>query len=242
MWSDRADDSRDGFAIATDLHKTLQAAHEPGPYVMVGASLGGPLVMIFTHDFGNEVAGIVFVDAAYPEQLRRLEQATGRKEAEDTPLAFKVLADLAWTGLPRLILPTPDLPELPPDVVKAIGAYQAPSLRPAFEEAAAMPRIFQQASPFRNLGDRPLAVLTRGKPWEAYSEAQRKGSGMTREQFQHMLEAWWAMQDEVAHWSSNSTHRRLDDSSHVIQLERPDAVIEAIRQVVEKVRARRPAP
>lgn len=101
--------------------------------------------------------------------------------------------------------------------------------------------IFREAGTFRNLGDRPLAVLTRGKPWSAYSAAQQASSGMTSEQYGRMLAAWWAMQDEEARWSSNSTHRRLNDSSHVIQLERPDAVIEAIREVVDKVRAQKAA-
>jgi pimeloyl-ACP methyl ester carboxylesterase len=241
MWSDPAPEPRDGIAIVNDLHKALQVAHESAPYVMVGASLGGPLTMIFTQHFGEEVAGLVFVDAAHPEQTRRTEQATGRKE-ESIPLLFSVLADLAWTGLPRLLLPAPNVPELPPNVVKAIGAYQAPSLRPAFDEAAIMESVFREAGAFRNLGDRPLAVLTRGKPYDAYSEAQRVGSGMTREQFERREAEWLAMQDEEARWSSQSTHRRLEDASHVIQLERPDAVIAAISEVVERVRAGKTAP
>jgi pimeloyl-ACP methyl ester carboxylesterase len=235
MWSDPAKGARDGIAIANDLHLALQGAKEYGPYVMVGASLGGPLIMIFTHYYGSEVAGIVFVDAAHPEQLRRLAQATG-KEDETIPVVFRVIANLSWTGLPRLILPAPVLPELPAQLVKAISAYQAPSLSAAFAEAAAMPAIFREAGTFRALGDRPLAVLSRGKPWSAYSADQQARSGVTQEQYEREETAWAAMQEEETHWSSHSTHRTLRDSSHVIQLERPDSVIEAIRQVVDEVR------
>lgn len=241
MWSDPVDEPRTGADVATDLHKALQAANERGPYVMVGASLGGPYVMIFTQHFGSEVAGVVFVDAAHPEQTRRTEEASGLASDESVPLVFRLLARLAWTGLPRLLLPSPSIPELPTHVAEAIGAYQPTSLRSAFDEAARMESTFQEAGILRNLGDRPLAVLTRGKPWSAYSEAQRAGAGMTREQFDRTQAAWWAMQDEEATWSTQSTHRRLDDSSHVIQLERPDAVIAAIREVVEMVRAQRSA-
>ncbi|MNH43042.1 hypothetical protein D3C79_1048550 [compost metagenome] len=42
------------------------------------------------------------------------------------------------------------------------------------------------------------------------------------------------MQAEAASWSTNSTHQVLEDSSHVMQLERPDAVIAAIKDVVGK--------
>jgi len=235
MWSDRADGLRDATAIASDLHKALQAAHEPGPYVMVGASIGGPYVMTFTKYFGDEVAGVVFVDAAHPEQAQRLEQASGHQE-EDIPVVFTALAKLAWTGLPRLLLPAPQIPELPAQVVAAIAAYQPVSLEPAFAEAAAFNDTFREAGTLRTLGNRPLAVLTAAKPWDAYSAEQRAAAGMTREQWQRRQAEWFAMQDEEAGWSTRSTHRKLEDSSHVIQLERPDAVIDAIREVVEKIR------
>lgn len=236
MWSDRATGLRDATAIANDLHKTLRAAHEPGPYVMVGASIGGPYVMAFTKHFGDVVAGVVFVDAAHPEQTQRLERASGHQE-EGIPVVFTILAKLAWTGLPRLLLPAPEIPELPARVVAAIAAYQPISLEPAFAEAAAFNDTFREAGTLRTLGNRPLAVLTAAKPWEAYSAKQRAAAGMTREQWQRRQVEWFAMQDEEAGWSSQSTHRKLDDSSHVIQLERPDAVIGAIREVVDKVRA-----
>lgn len=98
-----------------------------------------------------------------------------------------------------------------------------------------------QSPALPGLGDRPLAVLTRGKPWSAYSESERTATGMTREQFERMQQAWWEMQVEEASWSTQSTHRKLDDSSHVIQLERPDAVVDAIRAVVAQVHARNAA-
>lgn len=237
MWSDPTKGPRDGIAIANDLHRAPQGAKEYGPYVMVGASLGGPLIMIYTHEYGSEVAGLVFVDAAHPEQLKRLAQATGQED-ETIPLVFRAIADLSWTGLPRLLLPAPVLPELPPHIVKAIAAYQPQSLAAAFAEAAAMPDIFREAGTFRSLGDRPLAVLSRGKPWSAYSAEQQAKSGLTQQQYAREQAAWAAMQEEETHWSSHSTHRTLPDSSHVIQLERQDAVIEAIQQVVDAVRAR----
>jgi pimeloyl-ACP methyl ester carboxylesterase len=243
MWSDPAPGPRDGIAIVSDLHKALQGAHELGPYVMVGASLGGPLVMLFTKDYGSEVAGLVFVDAAHPDQIKRLEQAMGQKET--IPFLFKLvkpLASLAWTGLPRLLLPAVNVPELPARVNQEITAYQPTSLGPSFDEADAMERTFNEAGTYRNLGDRPLAVLSHGKPWSAYSADMQAKAGITQEQFEHHDAEWAVMQNEEASWSHDSTHRTLNDSSHVIQLERPDAVIAAIREVIEKVRAHSERP
>ncbi|QRY50369.1 alpha/beta fold hydrolase [Mycolicibacterium septicum] len=242
MWSEPAGAGpRDPVAVVDDLQRTLRTANESSPYVMVGASLGGPLTMIFTKYHGSEVAGLVFVDAAHPDQTGRLAAATGHPE-DDIPAVFKVLRYLAWTGLPRLLIPEPTVPELPADVVAAIGAYQPVSLAASFDEADAMEATLREAGTYRDLGDRPLAVLSRGKPWSAYSESERAGTGMTRDQFDRMQQAWWEMQVEEASWSTQSTHRKLDDSSHVIQLERPDAVVDAIRAVVSQVRARNTAP
>ena|SRR5579872_1676060 len=239
MWSDAGPLPRDGNAIVSDLHKALDAAQEKGPYVMVGASLGGPLVMLYAKHFGPDVAGLVFVDAAHPDQTRRLEQATGKKEV--IPWWFGLVKPLiytGWTGLPRLLLPTPNLPELPPIAVEEIAAYQPISLGPSFDEADAMEDTFREAGDFRGLGDRPLAVLSHGKPWNAYSPAQQEGSGLTQKEFEAHEKEWARMQDEEATWSSDSTHRTLLDSSHVIQLEQPSAVVAAIREVVEKVQAK----
>jgi pimeloyl-ACP methyl ester carboxylesterase len=235
MWSDPAVGVRDGAAIARDLHKTLTTAHEPGPYVMVGASMGGPYTMIFTQYFGSEVAGLVFVDAAHPDQSRVLTEATGKPDVE-IPTVFRLLAKLDWTGLPRVLLPAAEVPELPIEVARAITAYQPVSLGPSLEEAAAFEATFQQAGAFRKLGTRPLVVLTHGKPWSAYSEEQRRTSGFTAEEFERHEAAWRTLQADQATWSSRSVHRIVENSSHVVQLENPKAVIDAVREVVDRLR------
>jgi pimeloyl-ACP methyl ester carboxylesterase len=236
MWSDPVGGARDGATIAQDLHQTLATAHEPGPYVMVGASMGGPYVMTFTRDFGSEVAGLVFVDAAHPDQSRILTEATGKPDVE-IPTVFRLLAKLDWTGLPRVLLPAAEVAELPIEVTRAITAYQPVSLGPSLEEAAAFEATFRAVGAFRTLGARPLIVLTHGKPWSAYSEDQRRASGFTAEEFARHEAAWRTLQADEATWSSSSVHRIIEDSSHVIQLERPDAVIDAVRAVVGQLRA-----
>jgi pimeloyl-ACP methyl ester carboxylesterase len=53
---------RDGRRIATELHEALRAAAIQPPYVMVGASFGGPYVRIFTAMYPDEVSAMVLVD------------------------------------------------------------------------------------------------------------------------------------------------------------------------------------
>jgi pimeloyl-ACP methyl ester carboxylesterase len=51
---------------ASDLHVLLQAAGEPGPYVVVGHSFGGAEAVTFASMYPTEVRGLLLVDASPP--------------------------------------------------------------------------------------------------------------------------------------------------------------------------------
>ncbi len=48
------------------------------------------------------------------------------------------------------------------------------------------------------------------------------------------------LQNELARRSTNSLHFTIADTGHFIQLDKPDAVVDAIRRVVMAVREKRP--
>lgn len=232
MWSDRANGARDAAAIAGDLHRALQAAGENGPYVMVGHSLGGPYVMAFTKQFGAEVAGVVFVDASHPDQQLRLKEATG-KPVEESMAGPKVAAALAWTGLPRLATRSAGHAKAPAHANAAMVAYLPRSLRPMLAELAAIDASFREAGALRSLGDRPLVVLTAAAP---YAPSDLATLGLTPEAGLRMQTAWFDMHRDEASWSTQGREIRLQDSHHYIQFERPDAVVDAVRDVIGNVR------
>jgi pimeloyl-ACP methyl ester carboxylesterase len=49
--------------VTGDLHALLAAAHVPGPYVLVGHSLGGLFARLYAQTYPDQVRGVVFVDA-----------------------------------------------------------------------------------------------------------------------------------------------------------------------------------
>ena len=49
--------------MAQELHDLLAAAQVPGPYLLVGHSLGGLVVDQYTRTYPTQVSGVVFVDA-----------------------------------------------------------------------------------------------------------------------------------------------------------------------------------
>jgi pimeloyl-ACP methyl ester carboxylesterase len=153
-------------AAARDLHALLLAAGERAPFVMVGHSLGGPYIMNFTRLYPEEVAGLVFVDASHPEQVGRMTQAAGKK-METGMTVFKVANALSWTGIPRLVAGYGESPGIPTHAKLAGDAYASRSLGAALEEFESLDATLATAGQLRELGDRPIVVLTATKPYPA---------------------------------------------------------------------------
>lgn len=66
-WSDSAKAPRTPLQLARELRDLLQAAGIPGPYVLVGHSFGGLVIRAFAARYASEVAGLVLVDPLRPE-------------------------------------------------------------------------------------------------------------------------------------------------------------------------------
>src|SRR5262245_50402638 len=60
--SDPAPMPRTARDTVPDLHALLQAASVPGPYVLVGHSIGGVFVRLYASEYPDEVVGMVLVD------------------------------------------------------------------------------------------------------------------------------------------------------------------------------------
>ena len=69
--SEKAKIPRTSKQVVSDLHALLLRTAIPGPYVMVGHSLGGLNVRLYAHDYPDEVVGLVLVDAVHHNQQER---------------------------------------------------------------------------------------------------------------------------------------------------------------------------
>lgn len=235
LWSDPAEGPRDARAVADDLHVALKQAGEHGPLVLVGHSLGGPYAMVYTQAHGDEVAGLVLVDATHPDQIARLAATGAPTEMSPTARNIQGLAaSLRWTGLVRAFAHGQrSPPHMPAAADAAMKAYASTSLGPMLAEADALEATLLQAGAARNLGQRPLYVLTAMAPFTAEARQQM---GLSAEQAEQTKRVWLTLHEEAAGWSSRGRHEAVPDANHYIQFEHPDRVVAAVNAVVHVVR------
>ena len=110
---------RDGTHLVAELQRNLDAAHVPAPYLLVGHSLGGPLVLLYARLHPDAVAGVVLVDARPAQFTDRCIAELG--EAACVPSA-DLLAQLpptqraeftALADTMKELLAAPPFPEVP---------------------------------------------------------------------------------------------------------------------------------
>jgi pimeloyl-ACP methyl ester carboxylesterase len=112
---------------ADDLHRTLTAAGESGPYVLVPHSYGGVVATLFARTWPSEVVGLVMVDTATPlirevaspEAVAKWDELNA-KSVPNAPEAVMLLDAFAkidaaapLRGLPAVVLAA-DKPWQPP--------------------------------------------------------------------------------------------------------------------------------
>lgn len=70
--SDPAPTPRTSRDMVADLHTLLANADIPGPYLLVGQSVGGLNVRVYASRYPDEIAGMVLVDSMHEEQFATL--------------------------------------------------------------------------------------------------------------------------------------------------------------------------
>jgi pimeloyl-ACP methyl ester carboxylesterase len=215
-WSDPGPLPRDAAQFAQELHTLLQKANIPGPYVMVGHSLGGASVRVFVGEHASEVAGVVLMESMNPGQATQLHiQAQSQSDPQSQPFSWQAV--LARFGIARLLVKLPVIASSVPAGQEAYyPLYVRPqSLQTADNELQGISASLAQAAAVKTFGDLPLIILT-GKLND------RQG--------------WQELQTELLQLSSTSEQVFAQNSGHIIQSDAPEAAVAAILQMVEQVR------
>jgi pimeloyl-ACP methyl ester carboxylesterase len=234
-WSEPSLQPRTMEQEAEELKRLLQAAGETGPYILVGHSQGGFNVRAFAHKYPGDVAGMVLVDASHPDtQARTLEVLS--KEARDQYMAAERLVNSKlgqhlsiWAmrlGITRMVTPKGD--ELEQEINYL--SWQTKALKAFLDETALFEKSTAQIRAAGNLGDRPLIVLTAGKVDEGIYDNPADAAAAQK--------VWVdVLQKDLVGLSSRGKQIIVADSGHMIPMERPEAVVSAIREIWERTKA-----
>jgi len=242
MWSDPKTTPQHAAAVADDLHVLLKGAGITDPLVLVGHSIGGPYVRAYTGKYGDQVAGLVLVDTSHPDQVARLGKVSNTN-AHPGQVAWimHTATRLAWTGAVRFLMANAGQGELPKDATAKLAAYASTSVVGATSELDGFDATMDDARVVRSFGNRPVIALTAMKPLAA---EELQGLNMKAADGERFKAEWKLLGAEQAALSTRGRQQVVPDAGHYIQIDRPDIVIAAVREVVGEVRAdsaRKPA-
>jgi pimeloyl-ACP methyl ester carboxylesterase len=224
-FSDSELEPRTSKVMAAELHTLLTAAGVAPPYVLVGHSMGGYNVRLFTSLYRNEVAGMVLVDVSHPDQQNRFPPEL--KDMEGSWLREAEFLEYTMPfGVPRLLGLCDDDPVQRAAECNWHSAHEGVAELKSFSESAA------QTAATGSLGDIPLVVLSH--------DPDKPSADLPPDLAKPTNAAWEKMQEELSQLSTRGTQVVAKNSSHYIQTDRPDMVLDAVRGVVEQARTPQP--
>lgn len=214
-WSDPIAGERDPHRLAGELHSLLKVSQRPGPYILVGHSLGGLHALAFADLYPQEVAGLVLVDSSHPKMHLRHDLANWADERAGLK-RMRRNARWGWWRA-RAGLPGGNFAALPTQVrvaLRDIGPGGARTIES--EVTSALNGVDLHHWP-----DVPTIVLTR-------TPAPFPSS-----------RAWQDLQADLARRFPRGQQRILPHAGHGIPHDDPQAVIDAVRELVEAYRQKK---
>jgi pimeloyl-ACP methyl ester carboxylesterase len=244
-WSDAGPMPRTAARIAAELHELLTVARIAPPYVLVGHSFGGLSIRAYASRHPSDVAGLVFVDPAHPEEWR--EPSTADRERLDRGITLcRRGAVAAKLGIASLVARLASAGAL--DLARGIAAsvsrrtlhqqdeeILAPVTRLPMEVRAVLRWMWTQPRYFEALGSQIEHVCASAAGIDLdpdYGSLPLITISATATN-----PARLALHEALARRSSRGRHTVARDSGHWIPLDEPDIVVQAIRDIVLAVRS-----
>lgn len=221
-WSDPGPEPRTAQQAARELQTLLGEAGVPGPYILVGHSLGALSTRMYASMYPDQVAGMVLVEGTNPDSWvrRGLPEGVGadRNQLALTPLLARL--GIFRLGLIRFFSSDPDLP-----------AQQRKELQAFFDTVKFWETVREVDNAFSqsldevrhaaDLGDKPLMIVLGSKGDGSIAELQ-------------------GLFEQQAALSSNSHTRMVEGATHAGLADNQAHAAQtsaAILMVVDAVRA-----
>jgi pimeloyl-ACP methyl ester carboxylesterase len=266
-YSDSDPGPRTPFAIADDLHRVIRAADLARPLVLVGHSLGGFNVKLYTALYPDDVAGLVLIDPSEERDSDRTREFISKRWGAGVAARSELSGQRFLAALiARFQGCAEAAEEAPLDAARIQYRRCTDPVRPALGPVIAAERaILQRTAKYQRAQASEIASSVYGdtRADRAYANLFRPGAFGTRplivltspkEGGADPVDAADAaagdwLHDETALLSTSGCRDVVTGTGHNIQIDRPDAVIDAVNRVARLVdgkarqppRARRPS-
>lgn len=230
-WSEESPNERTSINMVEELHTLLKKSGEPGPYILVGHSLGGVNARLYASHYPTEVAGVILVDAAHEDQFDKMPKPALPNET--------VMLLMSRIGLIRLVSHTSQYQDsvqrifgkLPPNIQETRNAQvlATKNVKTALRELSTLEKSLSQlkedGGKLKNI---PLVIIT------AIQAMPMEGTGLTQEEINNFQPTMSKLQKDLLKNSTRSRQVFADQSDHNVPLHQPDVIITAIRSVIDQ--------
>jgi pimeloyl-ACP methyl ester carboxylesterase len=206
-YSDPGPSPRTARRSANELRQLLERRGIAGPVVLVGESIAGFDVRLFASDHPKQAAGLVLVDASHED------------DAHDVPTMARFVPLLSTIGALRLLGVSFGQPiaSLAPSVRRYARAtmFRASGYQAAADEIMHIRETISEVRSSRRRLDIPVLVVTGARGAD---------------------ENWRRLQQDQASLSERGCLITAQQSGHVVAIDQPQVVVDAIRNIVEIAR------
>ncbi|MBF6345315.1 alpha/beta fold hydrolase [Nocardia cyriacigeorgica] len=218
---------RTGAAVAAELHELLRAQHIEGPYVLAAHSLGGLYAHRFAQRYPQDVAGLVWLDALHPDWDDYMPAAASLAAAEQTGPGLEQLEQMrpALRGIHTELLA--HYPEhLREPLVEA--KLSTEWLRSGVAERTGLAELAAELRAGPELPDVPVIALS-------VVGVDPEQDQISAEMVQQMHDGRTRMDAARVAALAHGEQRILADTvHHRLCFDRPDAVVQAIGDVIDR--------
>jgi len=235
-YSDESNTPRDPKTVAQELHELLEKSGERPPYIMVGHSLGGLHIRVFTQLYPNEVVGMIFLDSSHPDQLERMKMPAFDSM---TPILqiYSVLADIGIiSAIDTFFGPIMTGEGLPTEVNNELADIlkNGKHFRGQINEMEFLDIAFQQSKTTKDFNSIPIRVFTAAEEIPEMNKKIMRKMGMDPDTFQP---EWFKMHKEIAELSTNGKQISIDGNHFSIftKEENAEIICKEIRQLLSEI-------
>ncbi|MFI6776990.1 alpha/beta fold hydrolase [Nocardia sp. NPDC050412] len=230
-YSDRLPLPRTAAAVATELRELLRAENISAPYVLAAHSLGGFYAHRFAQLYPRDVAGLVWMDALHRDWDDFMPPTASLAAAEQMaadPEQLRQMRPALRALRAELLADYPEHIRQPLIDAKASDEW----MRIGIAERAGLTDLATELRTGPNIPDVPVVALTvvGNDPAQQALTSQEMNDAKTR------------MDAALVRAVSHGKQRILSDTlHHRLCFDRPDAVVQAIRDIVDQAALTHPA-